>query len=471
MRLAAGLREAVLEAAFIGELSFREETDTPVSKIAPEIVDYRSSYSSVPKGWIVARFSDLYELVNGLASRGTKGGTERPVIRLADISSGKIDDSSLRNILLSDKEYDSHQVNHGDIIIIRVNGSFSRVANAFYYDGERTFSYCDHLFCGHPKTKAVFPPFFTMMVNSPSFRKLIMPSIKTTAGQYTISQKSLGQTLIPLPPIEEQQRIVDRVNELMLAINEYEETENRLIALKEAFPGNLRNAVIQAAMQGKITEQHENDSSIDELLLQISEEKNLLVSEGKIDKLPKIQKIRAEEIPFDIPESWRWVRWGELSNSIQYGYNAPAQTIGDALMVRISDISNNEIKWGSVPRCTIDLHAFKKYQLFENDILFARTGGTVGKSVLAKDVPSDAVFAGYLIRSNYSKRLVPQYLKYFMESELYWRQLRNGTTQTAQPNCNGKTLSKMLIPLPPVEEQRRIVEQLDRLLPLCDELN
>ena len=140
MRLAAGLREAVLEAAFIGELSFREETDTPVSKIAPEIVDYRSSYSSVPKGWIVARFSDLYELVNGLASRGTKGGTERPVIRLADLSSGKIDDSSLRNILLSDKEYDSHQVNHGDIIIIRVNGSFSRVANAFYYDGERTCS-------------------------------------------------------------------------------------------------------------------------------------------------------------------------------------------------------------------------------------------------------------------------------------------------------------------------------------------
>ena len=103
-------------------------------------------------------------------------------------------------------------------------------------------------------------------------------------------------------------------------------------------------------------------------------------------------------------------------------------------------------------------------------LLFARTGGTVGKSVLAKNVPENTAFAGYLIRSNYNKRLNSQYLKYFMDSELYWRQLRTGTTQTAQPNCNGKTLSKMIIPLPPIEEQHRIVERLDALLPLCENL-
>lgn len=284
MRLAADLRAAVLEAAFIGELSFRKDTDTPASILAPELIDYSSKESSAPKGWIVARFSDLYNLVNGLASRGTKGGTERPVLRLADLSSGKIDDSSLRNIFLSEKEYESHQVNHGDIIIIRVNGSFNRVANAFYYDGGQSFSYCDHLFCGHPKTKAVFPPFFTMMVNSPSFRKLIVPSIKTTAGQYTISQKSLGETLIPLPPLEEQRRIVDRVNELMPTITEYEEMENRLVALKEAFPGNLRDAVLQAAFKGEMTERMRSDTPIEDTLSCIREEKEKLIALGKAKK-------------------------------------------------------------------------------------------------------------------------------------------------------------------------------------------
>lgn len=80
----------------------------------------------------------------------------------------------------------------------------------------------------------------------------------------------------------------------------------------------------------------------------------------------------------------------------------------------------------------------------------------------------DAVYAGYLIRSNYNKKLCPQFLKYFMESPLYWSQLQDKTIKTAQPNCNGKKLAKMILPFPPIEEQYRIVEQLDKLLPLCN---
>lgn len=99
-----------------------------------------------------------------------------------------------------------------------------------------------------------------------------------------------------------------------------------------------------------------------------------------------------------------------------------------------------------------------------NDILFARTGGTVGKSYLVTDVPEEAVYAGYLIRTRYSAELCPQYMKYFMESPLYWEQLKNGTTATAQPNCNGVTLSKMFIPVPPIAEQYRIVSVLDNVL-------
>ena len=232
----------------------------------------------------------------------------------------------------------------------------------------------------------------------------------------------------------------------------------------------LRNSIYQAAMQGKLTQQFETDGNVDELLSAIATDRNKLFENGIIDKPVKVSPINEEELPFDIPDSWRWVRWGVLSNSIQYGYNAPAQTNGDALMVRISDINNNEIVWANVPYCSIDESAKNKYTLFENDLLFARTGGTVGKTVLAKNVPKNTVFAGYLIRSNYNARLNPQYLKYYMESELYWKQLRNGTTQTAQPNCNGKTLSKMLIPLPPIEEQQRIVDRVNELMKQIDDL-
>lgn len=144
----------------------------------------------------------------------------------------------------------------------------------------------------------------------------------------------------------------------------------------------------------------------------------------------------SDEIPFEIPDSWEWCRWGELSQSIQYGYNAPAKQAGRIKMVRISDIQDNKVLWDSVPYCDIDESDIDTYLLQANDILFARTGGTVGKSYLVKDVPEDAIYAGYLIRTRYSNSLCPEYLKFFMESELYWTQLRNGTIATAQPNCN-----------------------------------
>ena len=136
-------------------------------------------------------------------------------------------------------------------------------------------------------------------------------------------------------------------------------------------------------------------------------------------------------------------------------------------MVRISDISDNTVNWVNVPFCDIEETDIDNYRLGANDILFARTGGTVGKSFLVKEVPFESIYAGYLIRTQYnSNELVPEYLKLFMESQLYWEQLRNGTIATAQPNCNGKTLGSMLIPLPPHNEQQSIVDRLSLLEPL-----
>ena len=250
----------------------------------------------------------------------------------------------------------------------------------------------------------------------------------------------------------------------------------------------LKNSILQWAIQGKLVPQDPNDEPASVLLERIRQEKERLIKEKKIkrDKNASIiyrgednsyyEKILAtgevkcidEEIPFDVPNGWEWERWGNISQSIQYGYNAPALEHGAIKMVRISDIQENCVLWDNVPYCQIEENDIDTYLLNVNDILFARTGGTVGKSFLVEEVPEKAIYAGYLIRTRYSSLLNPRYMKSFMESQLYWEQLKNGTIATAQPNCNGKTLAKMLLPIPPTKEQDRIVEKLTQLSSFLD---
>ena len=248
----------------------------------------------------------------------------------------------------------------------------------------------------------------------------------------------------------------------------------------------LKNSILQWAIQGKLVSQDPNDEPASVLLERIRAEKAKLIKEKKIkkDKNESIiyrgddnsyyEKFLAtgevkcidDEIPFEIPRGWEWERWGNISLSIQYGYNAPAIERGDIKMVRISDIHENVVQWKDVPFCNIESDDVDTYLLKENDILFARTGGTVGKSFLVQSVPEPAIYAGYLIRTRYSRELCPLYLKSFLESQLYWEQLKSGTIATAQPNCNGKTLGRMLLPIPPKAEQARLAQKLASLTPL-----
>ena len=250
----------------------------------------------------------------------------------------------------------------------------------------------------------------------------------------------------------------------------------------------LKNSILQWAIQGKLVPQDPNDEPASVLLEKIRQEKERLIKEKKIkrDKNASIiyrgednsyyEKMLAtgevkcieEEVPFDVPQGWEWERWGNISQTIQYGYNAPALEHGVIKMVRISDIQENCVLWDNVPYCLIEENDIDTYLLKVNDILFARTGGTVGKSFLVEELPEKAIYAGYLIRTRYSSLLNPRYMKSFMESQLYWEQLKNGTIATAQPNCNGKTLAKILLPIPPTKEQDRIVEKLTQLSSFLD---
>ena len=139
-------------------------------------------------------------------------------------------------------------------------------------------------------------------------------------------------------------------------------------------------------------------------------------------------------------------------------------------MVRITDIQDNSIMWNDVPYCQIDDTKIPQYMLHKGDILFARTGSTVGKSILIKDAPFDAVFAGYLVRTQCVSNILPQFAKCFLESSVYWNQLKSGMTATAQPNFNGEKLSSMIFPLPPLAEQKRIVAKVEELFAYADQI-
>lgn len=285
-----------------------------------------------------------------------------------------------------------------------------------------------------------------------------------------VGTDTMVNLLIPVPPLAEQKRIVAKIEELLPLIDRYEEAWTKLEAFNKRFPDDMQKSLLQMAIQGKLVEQFPEEGTGEELYAQIQAEKQALIKSGKIKKDKSLPEITDDEKPFDIPDSWKWVRWGALSESIQYGFNAPAIEKGRIRMVRISDIQDGNVLWDTVPFCDIAENDIETYLLGKNDILFARTGGTVGKTFLVKEVPYESVYAGYLIRTRYSSLLCPEYMKHFMESQLYWEQLRNGTIATAQPNCNGQTLSKMILPLPPLAEQKRIVAKLEELLPLCERL-
>ncbi len=308
------------------------------------------------------------------------------------------------------------------------------------------------------------------------FYREIFKGNKIGAAIPHLNKTLFKSLLIGLPPIGEQSRIVSKLIEYTPLIMKYDKLEQEKSKLDGEIYDKLKKSILQYAIQGKLVPQDENDEPASELLKRIRAEKKAQLGKKYIDSyiykgddncyyehIDGKAKDEAIEVPFDLPNNWAWVRWGDLSYSIQYGYNAPAKERGRIKMVRISDIHDNTVDWTNVPFCDIDEKDINTYLLKTNDILFARTGGTVGKSYLVTDVPEDAIYAGYLIRTRYSGELAAQYLKYFMESSLYWEQLREGTIATAQPNCNGQTLSKMLMPIPPLTEQQRIVNKINEI--------
>lgn len=323
-----------------------------------------------------------------------------------------------------------------------------------------------------------------------------------------ISRKDLDRLQLPIPPIAEQKRIVAKVDELMRLCHELEARQkekkeksitlnasclNALLDVKQENRSNgnhtrifnnfdllydnpenvteLRKAILQLAVQGRLVPQYPNDESASVLLERISAEKNKLIEEGKIKREMLFLPVDQSEKLDELPVNWVLSHMDTLSKKIHYGYTASSDSsITSVRLLRITDIQYDRVKWESVPGCVIDDNSAQKYELSEGDLLIARTGGTIGKSYLVSALNIRAVFASYLIRIIPSKHVSPLYLKIFLGSRLYWSQLYKKAKGTGQPNVNSTSLKSLLVPLPPFAEQERIVDKVNKLMNLLDEL-
>ena len=233
----------------------------------------------------------------------------------------------------------------------------------------------------------------------------------------------------------------------------------------------LRALILDLAVRGKLVPQDPNDEPASELLILIAVEKARLEKAGTIRAEKPSFRIADAERPFELPPKWEWVRLGDISANIQYGFTASADHHrNDVALLRITDIQNSSVNWGAVPGCAISDSEFSSYELTNGDILIARTGGTIGKSYLVGGLTRRAVFASYLIRVARLNTGCPEYIKLFLGSGVYWKQLIESSKGTGQPNVNGTALKSLQLPLPPLAEQRRIVTRVDELMALCDRL-
>ena len=234
----------------------------------------------------------------------------------------------------------------------------------------------------------------------------------------------------------------------------------------------LRQKILDLAIHGKLVPQDPNDEPASVLLERIRAEKERLIKEGKIKK-PKKSKATCDKphYPYELPKGWVWTMVGEISKSILYGVSESAKSEGEYKLLRITDIQNNAVDWDTVPYTDFDEHKANAYLINDGDILFARTGATVGKSYLVKGLQDKVIYASYLIRVQTFSEILPEYVKYFFESGFYWEQIQKSSVGIGQPNVNGTILSQLEIPIPPFDEQKRIVNELEAWLSIIDAID
>ena len=284
-------------------------------------------------------------------------------------------------------------------------------------------------------------PYVTNIVNAASYG-VKMPRV---------GKDIMENLIIPFPPLAEQKRIADTIQKYLAEIEQLEKDEEALAELQKAFPGKMKASILQQAIQGKLTDQRKEDGNAQDLYNQIQEEKQKLIKEKKIKKTKSLPKIEDDEIPFEIPENWMWVRLEDIIYTIGSKRNQIKEK--EVLPKGIYKVVSQS-KEPVIGYCN---DQSKVLHIEKDCIVFG------DHTALVKYINFDFVVgaAGVKVWKTYSG-IETKFLLFALKFYLQGISNRGGYSR------HYKFIKDKLIPLPPLAEQKRIVEKLDNLLPLCE---
>ena len=288
-----------------------------------------------------------------------------------------------------------------------------------------------------------------------------------------LSGLKLSEVLIPLPPVAEQQLIVDKIEELLPLVEQYGTAESELRKLNNKFPEQLRRSVLQYAVQGKLITQILNEEPASKLLEKIKAEKKQLIKEKKIKQDKPLSEIKEDEIPFEIPDSWVWCRLGDVVNQIaDIDHKMPEKTSSGIPFISPRDFYGiNEINFESAHKISIvDYQRLsKKIKPQKGDIIFPRYG-TIGVCRYI-DFEKEFLVSYSCVTINTNKNYTyPKYIYYYCMSPIAKIEIEKYIVKTTQPNVGIASIAQFLIPLPPLSEQKLIVEKVEEVLSYCEQL-
>ncbi len=295
---------------------------------------------------------------------------------------------------------------------------------------------------------------------------------KTAIKGNTLNTESINNLLIPLPPLAEQKRIAERLEEILPLVDEYGKNEEILSEMNQKLPKQIRQSILQYAVQGKLVAQNPQDEPASELLKRIKAEKDQLIKDGKIKKEKPLPPTTQDEIPYDLPQGWEWVKLGDLCQINPRNFIPDTTESGFIPMTLIKDGFNNshsfEIrKWSEIKK------GFTHFQ--NNDIVIAKITPCFQnrKSAIIQNLPN-GIGAGttelHVIRDN-TNIINMKYLLLNFKTEYF---IQNGikifTGTAGQQRIGKEYIANYLIPLPPLAEQKRIVAKVEELLNLVNKL-
>lgn len=412
------------------------------------------------------------------------------LLRITDIKEDGIDWDTVP--FCDCNEIEKYRLNEKDILITRTGGTTGKTT--LIQEIKETSIFASYLI-RLSVSEDYNPEYIYLFLNSYLFWNQIL-DLKNGTAQPNVNANKMTTIIFPSCPKEIQDKIVEykkdkavQISVLKQVQSDFQQINISHKNLKSIIIENekqsdiisqLKQAILQEAISGQLTAEWRKQNPIKRgnpdtdaaaLLTQIKAEKQQLIADGKLKKEKPLPPISPDEIPFSLPDSWVWSRLGEICFKIHYGLNASANpNKTDVRLLRITDIQNNRVDWQNVPGCDYSESDLQKYLLNNNDIVIARTGGTIGKTFLVENISQKSLFASYLIRTIPSTIISAYYLKLFMESPFYWKQLYNAAWGSGQPNVNATSLTNLVICLPPHGEQKAIVEKVDYLMKIIDQL-